>query len=163
MQRETGRGRQIRRVVVATNNAGKVRELQEALAPLGWQCEGLGSVTLPEETGSTYEENAALKACAAAMATGLPALAEPCRIQTAQVQIGVCGVPPLPPCERPGDRYERRGGPIVGRPAPDDDEDLGVVCRTRTLQCRVGRPRPIGGRCTCEDDEGEAVVGRIIR
>ncbi|HCE65000.1 MAG TPA: non-canonical purine NTP pyrophosphatase, RdgB/HAM1 family, partial [Deinococcus radiodurans] len=33
-------------------------------------------VTLPEETGSTYEENAALKACAAAMATGLPALAD---------------------------------------------------------------------------------------
>ena len=77
MQQATGgRGRQIRRVVVATSNAGKVRELQDALAPLGWQCEGLGGVTLPEETGSTYEENAALKACAAAMATGLPALAD---------------------------------------------------------------------------------------
>ena len=59
MQRETGRGRQIRRVVVATSNSGKVSELQEALAPLGWQCEGLGSVTLPEETGSTYEETRA--------------------------------------------------------------------------------------------------------
>ncbi|AAF09767.1 RdgB/HAM1 family non-canonical purine NTP pyrophosphatase [Deinococcus radiodurans] len=77
MQQQTGgRRRQIRRVVVATSNAGKVRELQGALAPLGWQCEGLGAVTLPEETGSTYEENAALKACAAAMATGLPALAD---------------------------------------------------------------------------------------
>lgn len=71
-----GTGRQIRRVVIATSNAGKVRELQEALAGLGWECQGLAGLPLPEETGSSYEENAALKACAAALATGLPALAD---------------------------------------------------------------------------------------
>lgn len=64
------------RVVVATGNAGKVREISEALPGLGWQLEGLGGLPLPEETGTTYEENAALKACAAAMARGLPALAD---------------------------------------------------------------------------------------
>lgn len=64
------------RVVVATGNAGKVREIAAALSPLGWSLEGLGGRPLPEETGATYEENAALKACAAALATGLPALAD---------------------------------------------------------------------------------------
>lgn len=73
----------MRRVVIATGNAGKVREMGEALAPLGWVCEGLGNVTLPEETGSTYEENAALKACAVAMATGLPALADDSGLEVA--------------------------------------------------------------------------------
>ncbi|WP_019586484.1 RdgB/HAM1 family non-canonical purine NTP pyrophosphatase [Deinococcus apachensis] len=64
------------RVVVATGNAGKVREIEEALGSLGWRLEGLNGLPLPEETGTTYEENAALKACAAALTTGLPALAD---------------------------------------------------------------------------------------
>ena len=121
-----------------------------------------------------------LSLLAAAFCLGLTALPAGAQMQTAQVQIGVCGVPPLPPCERPGDRYDRRderrddrrderrddrrgSGPYVGRPAPDLDDDFGTVCRTRTLRCRTERPRPIGGRCTCEDDEGESVIGRVVR
>lgn len=69
-------GRRNSRVVIATSNPGKVRELQDALSGLGWTCQGLGGLPLPEETGSSYEENAALKACAAALLTGLPALAD---------------------------------------------------------------------------------------
>ncbi|MBB6099768.1 XTP/dITP diphosphohydrolase [Deinobacterium chartae] len=66
------------RVVLATSNAGKVKELQEALAPLGWELLSLADypVTLPEEDAATYEDNAALKACAVAVHTGLPALAD---------------------------------------------------------------------------------------
>src|SRR5690349_9548148 len=71
----------------------------------------------------------------------------------AQVQLNVCGVPPLPPCERP--RVRER---IV-----EPDDDLGTLCRTRTLRCQVARPRPIGARSTCEDDEGEEILGRIVR
>ncbi|MBI0446604.1 MULTISPECIES: RdgB/HAM1 family non-canonical purine NTP pyrophosphatase [Deinococcus] len=71
------------RVVVATGNAGKVREIAEALSELGWQLEGLNGLSLPEETGTTYEENAALKACAAALAKGLPALADDSGLEVA--------------------------------------------------------------------------------
>jgi hypothetical protein len=73
---------------------------------------------------------------------------------TAQVQLNVCGAPPLPPCERRQERViiDRRGG-----------GDLGTLCRTRSMRCEKDRPRPIGDRCTCEDDDGERVVGRIVR
>ncbi len=69
------------RVVIATSNPGKVTEIREALAGLGWELLALNdpslpAVILPEETGTTYEENAALKACATALAVGLPALAD---------------------------------------------------------------------------------------
>lgn len=64
------------RVVVATSNPGKVREIEEALSELDWRLEALGGVTLPPETGMTYEDNAALKACAAAMITRTAALAD---------------------------------------------------------------------------------------
>lgn len=63
-------------VVVATGNSGKVREIEEALQGLGWTLRALDGLPLPEETGSTYEENAALKACAAAHMLNLPALAD---------------------------------------------------------------------------------------
>ena len=79
----TSESRNIRRVVVATSNAGKVREIEEALGGLGWEVQGLSGLPLPEETGSTYAENAALKACAAAMMTGLPALADDSGLEVA--------------------------------------------------------------------------------
>ncbi|MFC6592229.1 RdgB/HAM1 family non-canonical purine NTP pyrophosphatase [Deinococcus lacus] len=65
-----------KRVIVATGNAGKVQEIQEALAGLGWQLEALEGLPLPEEIGTTYEENAALKACTIAAMTGQIALAD---------------------------------------------------------------------------------------
>lgn len=74
---------QIQRVVVATSNAGKVREFQEALSPLGWELLPLGGIALPPEDGTTYEENAALKACAASLQSGLPALADDSGLEVA--------------------------------------------------------------------------------
>ncbi|MDB5046502.1 MAG: purine phosphatase [Deinococcus sp.] len=65
-----------KRVVVATGNPGKVREIEEALSGLNWQLDGIGSFPMPEETGVTYEENAAMKACAAAITMGRVALAD---------------------------------------------------------------------------------------
>lgn len=66
-------------LVLGTRNAGKLRELSALLGPLGIQCHSLtgfdGAVEV-EETGSTFAENAALKATQQANALGLPVLAE---------------------------------------------------------------------------------------
>jgi XTP/dITP diphosphohydrolase len=65
-------------LVIASHNPGKVREIEELLAPFGIRARGAAGLGLaePEETGGTFAENAALKARAAADASGLPALAD---------------------------------------------------------------------------------------
>jgi XTP/dITP diphosphohydrolase len=65
-------------LVIATHNAGKLKEIAALLAPHGVECISAGSIGLPEpaETGTTFVENALLKAHAAAKASGLVALAD---------------------------------------------------------------------------------------
>ncbi|WP_114008168.1 RdgB/HAM1 family non-canonical purine NTP pyrophosphatase [Cohaesibacter intestini] len=65
-------------LVVASHNKGKIREIQELLAHYGLSIKTAAELELdePEETGTTFEANAELKALAAAKATGLPALAD---------------------------------------------------------------------------------------
>ena len=65
-------------LVVASHNAGKVREIRELLAPFGIETLSAGDLGLdePEETGETFRANAELKALAAAKASGKPALAD---------------------------------------------------------------------------------------
>jgi len=66
------------RVVIATHNPGKLRELRDLLAPFGIDAVAAGELGLPEpaETGATFGENARIKAVAAATAAGLPAFAD---------------------------------------------------------------------------------------
>jgi XTP/dITP diphosphohydrolase len=66
------------RLVIASHNPGKLDEIAALLAPFGVQTVGAGELGLPEpeETGTTFEENAELKARLAADAAGLPALAD---------------------------------------------------------------------------------------
>jgi len=68
----------IGKLVIATHNAGKLREIRSLLAPYGVECVSAGELGLPEpeETGTTFVENALLKAHASAKAAGLPALAD---------------------------------------------------------------------------------------
>lgn len=65
-------------VVLASANSGKLRELERALAPLGWTLRLLSefSAEQAEETGSTFRDNALIKARHAAKLSGLPALAD---------------------------------------------------------------------------------------
>lgn len=65
-------------LVVASHNQGKIREINELIAPFGLSAKSAADLNLPEpeETGTTFEANALLKAEAAANATGLPALAD---------------------------------------------------------------------------------------
>jgi len=66
------------RVVIATHNPGKLKEIADLLAPYGIEAISAGELTLvaPTETGATFVENARIKARAAACAAGLPALAD---------------------------------------------------------------------------------------
>lgn len=66
------------RLVVASHNPGKVREITELLAPFAVEVLAAAELGLPEpaETGQTFAANARLKASAAALASGLPALAD---------------------------------------------------------------------------------------
>jgi len=66
------------KVVIATHNAGKLVEMRELLAPFGVEAVSAGELGLPEpdETGTMFADNAAIKAHAAAQASGLPAFAD---------------------------------------------------------------------------------------
>ena len=66
------------KLVIATHNAGKLREIRELLAPHGIECVGAAELGLPEpeEIGNTFIDNAELKAREAADLSGLPALAD---------------------------------------------------------------------------------------
>jgi len=65
-------------LLVATHNAGKLREFEYLLEPHGIAVVGAAALGLPEpeETGDSFHANAKLKARAASDATGLPALAD---------------------------------------------------------------------------------------
>ena len=66
------------KLVIATHNPGKLAEMRELLAPFGIAAVSAGELGLaePEETGNDFRSNAAIKAIAAAQATGLAAFAD---------------------------------------------------------------------------------------
>ena len=74
MTRKIGSGS----VVIATHNAGKLKEISALLEPHGLTCLSAGSLGLPEpaETGTTFVENALIKARASAEASGIVSLAD---------------------------------------------------------------------------------------
>lgn len=67
-----------KKIVVASHNEGKLREFADLLGPFGLEAKSAREFGLPEpdETGTTFEENAYIKAHAAAKATGLPAMSD---------------------------------------------------------------------------------------
>ncbi len=66
------------RLVIASHNPGKLREIADLVAPFGIEAVSAAALGLaePEETGRTFRANAELKALAAAEGAGLPALAD---------------------------------------------------------------------------------------
>jgi XTP/dITP diphosphohydrolase len=66
-------------ILIATTNPGKIREITQALSgvPVAWlTLSNLAGMPEPDETGCTFAENARLKACEYAAASGLPTVAE---------------------------------------------------------------------------------------
>lgn len=66
------------KIVVASHNKGKLAEIADMMAPFGFEAKSAAEYGLPEpeETGTTFEQNAYIKAFAAASATGLAALSD---------------------------------------------------------------------------------------
>ena len=75
MSRRLARGE---RIIIATHNPGKLREIAALLAPFGLTATSAGELGLPEpdETAPDFAGNARIKAVAAATVAGLPALAD---------------------------------------------------------------------------------------
>lgn len=67
-----------RTIVVASHNAGKIAEIADLIGPLGFSAKSAADLKFeePDETGTTFEENATIKALASAKASGLPALSD---------------------------------------------------------------------------------------
>lgn len=68
----------LKKIILATHNAGKVREIDDLLRPLGVETISAADLSLPEpeETETTFTGNARIKALGAARASGLPALSD---------------------------------------------------------------------------------------
>ena len=120
------------RLVIASHNEGKVREIAELLGPHGVEPVSAAELDLPEpdEIGATFIDNADLKARAAADFSGLPALAD---------DSGLC-------VEALGDRpgiFSARGAYADPRVAPAQD---GVRRRVVRGQVALERARGRGPR-----------------
>jgi XTP/dITP diphosphohydrolase len=140
-----------RRLVVASHNQGKVREIAELIGPLGYEPVSAGSLNLaePEETGATFIDNALIKARAAAAASGLPSLADDSGLEVFALN------------GAPGVVSARWGG-------PNKDFDLAMARVHRELGeakdrgarfvCVLALVRPSGEEIVCEGE----VRGEIV-
>lgn len=122
----------VRRIVVATANPGKLAEIRSALGLAGWQFVTLADLGLTapevEESGDTFSENAFLKAKAYRSVTGLPALAD----DSGLVVDALGG--------RPGVRSSRFAGERAGdaennRKLLEELDGFGLEMRAARFQC----------------------------
>lgn len=134
------------RLLIATGNKGKIAELGEMLRTLGVEAVGLDqfpSVAEVAETGSTFAENAVLKAAGYARATGLAAIADDSGLEVAALN------------GRPGVLSARYGG---------DDVPFSRRMRLLLDEIEASRPGDRAARFVCAmafvhpDGEIEALV-----
>lgn len=116
----------MQKLVLASGNAGKLREFREILAPQGFELIAQGELGIPDpdETGLSFVENALLKARHASEASGLPALAD---------DSGLCvdalgGAPGLYSARYAGAHGDHAAniGKLLGELASRDDSERGA-------------------------------------
>jgi XTP/dITP diphosphohydrolase len=141
------------RLLIASHNSGKVREIAELLQPLDIDVVAASELTLPEpeETGSSFAENATIKALAACMATGLPALSDDSGLEVAALS------------GQPGIHSARWGGDtkdfgLAMRRVQEELERTGASDRRANFTCALALAAPDG---TVQVFEGK-VFGSII-
>ena len=139
------------KLVIASHNPGKVREIAELLEPYGADvttAEALG-LAEPKETGATFADNARLKARASARGSGLPALAD-----DSGLEVNALG-------GRPGVLSARLAGPVKDfalAMRAIEDELKGSRDRRANFTCALALGWPDGH---CETFEGR-VDGTLV-
>ena len=160
MSSESGRCLGSGSLVIATHNAGKLKEISALLDPYGVKCLSAGSLGLPEpaETGTTFVQNALIKARAAAEASGLAALADDSGLSVAALDDRP-GVYTADWAERqwfegaPGRDWYMAMGKVEGMLAEKMAQNQGAVDRTAAFHCVLAIAWPEGeyaiyeGRC----------------
>ncbi len=142
------------KLVIASHNKGKLREIGALVAPFGMEAISAGELGLPEpeETGTTFADNALIKARSAA-ASGLPALADDSGLEVAALG-GRPGVYTADWAERqwfegePGRDWYMAMGKVEGMLAamgPDVDRSASFVC-TLALVWPDGEELVVEGR-----------------
>ncbi len=118
------------KLVLASHNAGKLREVAALLAPYGMQVVSVKELGLPEpaETEDSFLGNATIKALAAARATGLPALADDSGFSVASLG-GDPGVRTADWAETPTGRdYAMAMAKVAALAAPHPDRAAWFTC-----------------------------------
>lgn len=144
----------IERLVIASHNEGKVREIAELLEPLGIAVVSAAALGLPEpdETGETFAENAALKARAAAERAQVPALSDDSGLAVAALG-GAPGIHSARWAE------DDKGMRDFGRAMEKVAKALGgFEDRSAAFICALALAHPDG---SCESFEGR-VEGQIV-
>jgi XTP/dITP diphosphohydrolase len=136
----------VNRVVIASNNPGKLRELSALLQPLGIEAiaQSALDVSEAEEPHETFLENALAKARHASRATGLPALADDSGLCVASLG-GAPGVHSAYYAGKDGDRAQRdarNNENLVARLARSADRSAFYYC-VLVLMRRPEDPSPI--------------------
>jgi len=141
------------RLVIASHNKGKVREIGELLAPFGIETISAGELGLPEpdETGTSFIENARLKAVEAASASGMVALADDSGLEIKAIS------------GAPGIHSALWGGPerdfnLAMAKVEDAMRKRGASDMTANFTCALVLAEP-GGEC--QSFEGK-VFGKLI-
>jgi XTP/dITP diphosphohydrolase len=135
------------RIVLGTGNPGKVRELEELVRDWGpidiVSLAAFADARCPAETGSTYRENALLKAKAVADATGLPALGDDSGLEVDALggEPGMHSARYAGPAATDADRIRKLLGALTGVPADR---------RTARFRCVVALAWPDGREETAE-------------
>lgn len=132
-----------KRLLVATHNRGKAGEIRALLAPFGIEIVSAADLglTAPDETGTTFQENATLKALAATRAAGFPALADDSGLSVAALD----GAPGLYTADWEGPTRDALVGmrriqdELANRRVPDDG-----AARDATFHCVLALAWPDG-------------------
>ena len=131
------------RLVLATRNEHKLRELLELMRPI--ELDPLpDDVEMPPETGTTFADNALTKARAAAAATARPAIADDSGIEAAALQ----GAPGVWSARYAGDGAtdEQNLAKLLDEVPPDGDTRVAYVCAMAYVE-PGGREEVVHGRC----------------